>query len=292
MLRHRVNATISVHRTLQQGANTQPALDPNPIGIFDSGSGGLSVLKEIVLHCPDESAIYVADVAYCPYGGKSAAQVVERAQRITHYLLEQGCKLIVVACNTATSAAIGTLRAQHSAPFVGMEPAVKPASERSLTRSIGVLATAGTLKGQRYAETTQRYAADVEICIQAGDGLVELVEANRAQSPEAEALLAEYIEPMLAHRIDQLVLGCTHYPFLMDTIKKVLPEGVEIVNPAPSVARQCRRVLMERGLQAPVGATPHYRFHSSGSSDTLQALALSHVLSSHARASFHAHTPI
>lgn len=269
-----------------------PALNHKPIGIFDSGSGGLSVLKEIVLHCPHEAAIYVADTAHCPYGGKSEAQVVERAQRITDYLLSHGCKLIVVACNTATSAAIGILRARYAVPFVGMEPAVKPASEHSLTRSIGVLATAGTLKGQRYAEISQRYASDVEVCLQAGDGLVELVEAGRAQSPEAEALLASYIEPMVLRRIDQLVLGCTHYPFLLSSIKKVLPEGIEVVNPAPSVARQCRRVLEEHGLQAPDDATPHYTFYASGPANAMQALAQVHVLPPHAHASFHANTPI
>ncbi|MBR7067289.1 MAG: glutamate racemase [Bacteroidales bacterium] len=269
-------------------------MNSNPIGIFDSGAGGLSVLKEIARQCPAESVIYMADTAHCPYGGKPQAEVEERARRITEFMLSQGCKLIVVACNTATAAAIAALRADYQVPFVGMEPAVKPASAHSQTRSIGVLATAGTLKGQHYVSTSQRYAADVNICIQAGEGLVELVETNRADSPEAEALLTKYLQPMVEQHIDQLVLGCTHYPFLVNTMERVLPAGVEIIDPAPSVARQCLRMLELHRLQAPVGATPTYAFHSSGTIDTLQQMALAHVLpmNKQIRASFHANTQV
>lgn len=259
-------------------AYSQPILNNNPIGIFDSGAGGLSVLREIARQCPYESAVYVADTAYCPYGSKPQAEIENRSMRIAQFLQKLGCKLIVVACNTATAAAIKKLRAAFDMPFVGMEPAVKPASEHSKTKSIGVLATAGTLQGQHYATTSQRYASDVNICIQAGEGLVELVETNRANSSEAEALLAKYLQPMLEQHIDQLVLGCTHYPFLRASIEKVLPEGIEVIDPAPSVAKQCHRMLQENHLLAPEGSRPVYRFYSSGQGETLQQMATEHVL--------------
>ena len=187
------------------------------------------MLYELLRKCP-ESFVYFADSANCPYGPKPQSEVIELSDCITRFLLEQGCKLVVVACNTATAAAIEHLRSNFKIPFIGMEPAIKPASLNSKTKSIGVLATAGTFKGKLYIETSKKYASDLNVCYQVGEGLVELVEAGKADSPEAAELLHRYVDPMVDCNIDHLVLGCAHYPFLMNSCRIRL--SVEIGNPA------------------------------------------------------------
>ena len=184
------------------------------IGVYDSGVGGLSVWRELVKLMPDEDYVYFSDAAYCPYGPKDPAFIVERASAVTDFFLEKGCELIVVACNTATAAAISHLRAHYSIPFVGMEPAIKPAILRSRSGVVGVLATAGTFKGKLYLSTLARFAGDVKVIERVGEGLVETVEKGILDGPEVEALVRRCIDPMLEAGADHIVLGCTHYPFL------------------------------------------------------------------------------
>ena len=214
-----------------------------PIGIFDSGFGGLSVWKECKLLLPHEQFIYLADQAYCPYGPKSKEAILQRARLISQYFLQKGVKLIVIACNTATAAAIQELREEFSIPFVGMEPAIKPAAMESKSGHVGILATEGTFAGQHFQNTREKFAKGVEIHVQVGEGLVELVESGKIEGEECKAVLAPYLLPMKAKGIDQLVLGCTHYPFLSKSISEILGPGVKLIDPAPAVARQLERVL-------------------------------------------------
>ena len=215
------------------------------IGIFDSGAGGLSVWKELITIMPSENYFYISDAAYCPYGPKSKKMILERATSISRFLIERGAEIIVVACNTATAAAIKELRQLFDIPFIGMEPAVKPAASMTKTGTIGVLATQGTFKGSLYRATSEKYALNkrVRIVEQVGDGLVELVEEGRADSPEAEQLVKKYIDPMLKADADCVVLGCTHYPFLQKAIRKVSSDKLHIINPAPAVAKRARQML-------------------------------------------------
>lgn len=244
-----------------------------PVGVFDSGLGGISVLLELIKSLPHESFVYFADSGNCPYGPKTADEIISLSARITSFLLERHCKAIVVACNTATAAAIDWLRSNYDIPFVGMEPAIKPAALNTKTRSIGVLATAGTFKGRLYIETSRKYASDVNVCYQVGEGLVELVENGKTLSEEAEVLLHRYIDPMLECNIDHLVLGCTHYPFFKPLLHRILPAHVKIVDPAPAVARQTFKVLEEKHLRCSITeASPYLEFHTSGRIELLEAM--------------------
>ena len=215
------------------------------IGIFDSGSGGLSVYKELLKILPTEDYYYISDAGYCPYGPKSKDLILNRAIKISEFLIERGAEIIVVACNTATAAAIEYLRQRFDIPFVGMEPAVKPAAMCSKSGVIGVLATQGTFKGELYQATSEKYARkkQVKIIEKVGDGLVELVESGRTEGPEDEALVKKYIEPMLEAGADCVVLGCTHYPFLENVIRKVSSDRLYVINPAPAVAKRVANLL-------------------------------------------------
>ena len=225
------------------------------IGIFDSGSGGLSVYRELVKLLPDERYLYFADNAHCPYGEKSPLYIQRRARFITNRFLEQGADIIVVACNTATAAAIATLRAEYpDVPFVGMEPAVKPAALGTRSGVIGVLATAGTLKGSKYLNTRGLYQDEVRIAEHVGQGFVELVESGRLDGPEAEATVRASLQPLLEQGADIIVLGCTHYPFLRPVIERIAGPDVQVIDPAPAVARQTLRILETRGV--PMGQGP------------------------------------
>lgn len=247
--------------------------DSRPIGVFDSGAGGLSVLQELIKELPSESFIYYADSANCPYGSKPKEEIIALSSVITNFLISQHCKIVVVACNTATAAAIDWLRDNNTIPFIGMEPAIKPAALNTKTKSIGVLATAGTFKGRLYIETSHKYASDVNVCYQVGEGLVELVEQGKNNSPEAELLLSKYLKPMLDCNIDQLVLGCTHYPFFKPLLRKLLPCNVDVIDPAPAVAKQVSRVLAENNLIANnIGSNTSYKFYSSGDSSIINLL--------------------
>lgn len=241
------------------------------IGIFDSGSGGLSVLREIRKVLPSERYIYYSDNAHCPYGEKSAEYIQERARVITRLLLDRGADVIVVACNTATGAAIATLRAEFDVPFIGMEPAVKPAALGTRSGVIGVLATAGTLKGSKYLHTRGRFEDNVSIVEHVGDGFVELVENGILDGPKAEETVLKSLQPLLDKGADIIVLGCTHYPFLQPVIERLAGPGVRVIDPAPAVARQTLHVLQEKGI--PTGKGPFsIDLYHSGEPESLQRI--------------------
>ena len=242
------------------------------IGIFDSGSGGLSVYKELVKLLPQERYIYYADNAHCPYGEKTAAYIQDRAREITRFLLGKGADVIVVACNTATAAAIATLRAEFpDTPFIGMEPAVKPAALGTRSGVIGVLATAGTLKGSKYLHTRGRFEDDVTIVEHVGQGFVELVENGILDGPEAESTVRASLSPLLEAGADTIVLGCTHYPFLRPLIERLAGPGVQVIDPAPAVARHAAHILSARAV--PTGEGPFsLELHASGDPASLHRI--------------------
>ena len=218
------------------------------VGVFDSGVGGLSVVRELLAQLPQVSLIYVADQAHAPYGQRSLDEICRLSDGITRFLLDQGARVIVIACNTASAAALHWLRRQYpGVPFVGMEPAIKPAAERTRTRHVGVMATRATFQGELFASLIDRFAADVTVHTQVCAELVPLVEAGELDTEQARAAVAEYVAPLVAAGIDQLVLGCTHYPFLRPLIEDAAGPGVEIIDPAPAVARQVGRVLALQG---------------------------------------------
>jgi glutamate racemase len=221
------------------------------IGLFDSGVGGLSVLREVARELPGEDLLYFADSAHCPYGARSQGEVRRLTLGITRFLVGQGAKVLVVACNTASAVALAALRAEFDIPIVGMEPALKPAAATTHSGKVGVMATAATFQGELFARLVERFAIGVEVYTQAGPGLVEQVEAGRLDDPETERLLCTYLAPMLAAGIDRLVLGCTHYAFLTPAIRRIVGSEVEIIDPSPAVARQTRRVLEERSTPTP-----------------------------------------
>lgn len=237
----------------------------SPIGVFDSGVGGLSVWREIVRQFPAEDTVYFADQAHIPYGQRPLNEVRRLTEEITRFLLAQGAKLIVVACNTASGAALHALRETFpDVPFVGMEPAVKPAVEHTHTGIVGVIATPATFQGDLFAGLIERFGDGFDIHTQACPGLVEAVEAGALDTPETEALLRRYLIPLLDAGIDQLVLGCTHYPFLSPLIQRIVGPKVTLIDPAPAVARQVGRVLARHNQFAPAGHTGSHQFYTSG----------------------------
>lgn len=243
------------------------------IGIFDSGIGGLSVFREIRKVLPEQSYIYYSDNAHCPYGEKSREYIIDRARTITRFLLGKGCEIIVVACNTATAAAISTLREEFPVKFIGMEPAIKPAAQATRTGVVGVLATAGTLKATKYIDTRARWAQNVSIVEHIGQGFVELVEKGTTIGQEAETTVRTSLIPLLDAGADMIVLGCTHYPFLSDTIKKIASEvypdrDIDIIDPAPAVARHLMEVMAVEGISSGDGFS--IELHASGDPTTLK----------------------
>lgn len=217
----------------------------NPIGLFDSGIGGTSIWREIHELLPDENTIYLADSKNAPYGQRSKEEIVGLSMKNTEFLLEQNCKIIVVACNTATTNAIKELRAKYSVPLIGIEPAIKPAATLSKTQTIGILATKGTLNSELFHQTAERFQ-NTKIVEQIGHGLVQLIENGGINSTEMAKLLNSYLQPMIEANIDYLVLGCSHYPYLIPQIKKILPESIKIIDSGEAVARQTKNILEER----------------------------------------------
>lgn len=244
------------------------------IGIFDSGVGGLSVFKEIRKLLPEQSYVYYSDNAHCPYGEKSREYIIDRARKITEFLLGKGCEIIVVACNTATAAAIATLREEYPVKFIGMEPAIKPAAKATQTGVVGVLATAGTLKATKYIDTRAKWAQGVTIVEHIGQGFVELVEKGILNGPDAESTVSASLKPLLDAGADTIVLGCTHYPFLAETISKVASElypgrRVTVIDPAPAVARHLVEVMQEEGIKEASEQGFSIELHASGDPETL-----------------------
>ena len=276
------------------------------IGVFDSGEGGLSVLKEITRLLPEAEYVYYSDNAHCPYGEKSPEYIQERARAITERLLKEGADVIVVACNTATAAAISVLRSEYSDAssqevrdkvreltggrhdhicFIGMEPAVKPAALGTRTGVVGVLATAGTLKGSKYLKTKESVDDQVNVFEHVGRGFVELVEEGRLSGSEAEDVVKASLGPLLSAGADIIVLGCTHYPFLLPVLQKVAGPDIRFIDPAPAVARQLVHVLKRDGMlsageassalarnASAVPSSPHVKLLSSGEAEPLHHL--------------------
>ena len=249
------------------------------------------MLREALKVLPRERFIYFSDNAYCPYGEKSADLILERAQEITNFLLFKGADIVVIACNTATAAAIAALREEYSEPnekvrmltrgrldhvkFIGIEPAVKPAALGTSSGVVGVLATAGTLAGSKYLGTKEQWEGNARIVEHVGQGFVELVESGDLTGPHAEEVVSRSLHPLLDEGADIIVLGCTHYPFLKGTIQKLAGPGVRVIDPAPAVVRQLLRVMDEEGIAyeknagSPDGA-PDVELRSSGPSDALR----------------------
>ena len=236
-----------------------------PIGVFDSGVGGLSVLRSIREEMPEESVHYVADQAHVPYGPRSLEQVRAFSEGITRFLIGRGAKIIVVACNSASAAALTHLRTQFpDIPFVGMEPAVKPAAEKTQTGVVGVLATPATFQGALFASVVERFAAGVTLLQDTCPGLVERIEAGDLDGTETRAILRSALAPMLARRIDTVVLACTHYPFVIPLIQEIAGSGVRVIDPAPAVARQARRRLEANGRRRAAGGPGNVEYFTSG----------------------------
>ena len=245
----------------------------NPIGVFDSGVGGLTILRAVRQALPCENLVYVADAAYVPYGQKSPEQIRDRALAIGRFLVQQGAKAIVVACNTATAAAIDALRARLPIPFVGVEPAVKPAIAATRSGVVGVLATPSTLVSERYRSLIERFAAGVRVVTQPCAGLAEHIERGDLDGERTEQLLRGFIEPLLAQRADVIVLGCTHYPLVAHLVQRIAGPGVVVIENGTAVANEVARQLTLLG-SARTSGTGSEIFWSSGPTQQIEPLLI------------------
>ena len=243
-----------------------------PIGLFDSGVGGTSIWKEIHQLLPDENTIYLADSKNAPYGPKGKDAIIELSIKNTELLLEKDCKLIVVACNTATTNAIKKLRATYNIPFIGIEPAIKPAALQTQTKAIGILATKGTLSSELFSSTSSLYSSGIKVIEQDGDGIVQLIEAGKLQSEEMKVLLKMYLNPMIEADIDYLVLGCTHYPYLMPLFLELLPKHIKIIDSGEAVAKQTKNILQQNSLLKTGKQKPITKFYSNSNPEVMQSL--------------------
>ena len=242
------------------------------IGVFDSGIGGLSVLREIRRELPCENLLYVADSGYAPYGDRPAAFVRQRARSIVEFLIGQGATAIVVACNTATAVAVDSLRSLFTLPIVAIEPAVKPAAATTRSGVVGVLATTNTLASAKFAKLVEQYAGGASVLTHASPGLVEQVESGDLTGERTRALIERYVDPLLEEGADTLVLGCTHFPFLTPLIQEIAGPNVAVIDPATAVARELRRRLAAQGLLSESSAPGWERFWTSGAIDTIRPL--------------------
>jgi glutamate racemase len=242
-----------------------------PIGLFDSGIGGTSIWKEIHHLLPNEDTIYLADSKNAPYGQKTKDEIVALSIKNTEFLLEQNCKIIIVACNTATTNAIKELRAKYSIPIIGIEPAIKPAAANTKTQTIGILATKGTLNSELFHEKLTSYR-NINIIEQVGYNLVQLIENGKLESEEINRLLQTYLEPMIEANIDYLVLGCSHYPYLVPQIKKILPQGVKIIDSGEAVAKQTKKILEENNLLNNAAGIGRNIFYTNSSPQVLDSI--------------------
>ncbi|MDR1169913.1 MAG: glutamate racemase [Prevotellaceae bacterium] len=244
----------------------------SPIGIFDSGVGGVSVWQEIDRLLPDESIVYYADNANCPYGEKTRIEVTGYSVKATQMLIAKGCKIIVVACNTATSQAIDCLRKTFDIPFVGIVPAVKPAAINSKSGVIAILATAGTLKSKKFNDARKEFSGNTEVIPVEGGELVDIVEKGLQGTKQSEEILRRHINPLIEKHIDHLVLGCTHFPFLIEDIKRITGDSVILDNPAPAIAQRTKYILENEKLTAYPGNKKQIEFFSSGNIEALKNL--------------------
>lgn len=247
-------------------------MSKHPIGIFDSGVGGTSVFREIKALLPYENTIYLADSFNAPYGDKSQQEIINLSIKNTKLLIAKQCKLIVVACNTATTNAIKTLRSSYTLPFIGIEPAIKPAALQTQTKAIGILATKGTLSSELFHKTTDLYSNGVTVIEQVGEGIVTLIEEGKTHSEAMKVLLKTYLKPMLEAQIDYLVLGCTHYPYLMPLLVDLLPKHVKIIDSGEAVARQTKSVLEQHQLLNTQTTTAKNVFYTNGDVAVLKTI--------------------
>lgn len=240
-----------------------------PIGLFDSGIGGTSIWKEVIKLLPTENTIYLADSKNAPYGEKSKEEIIALAVKNTDLLVKKGCKLIIVACNTATTNAIDYLRKNYDIPFIGIEPAIKPAALFSKTGAVGILATKGTLTSKLFEKTTNDYTKNITLIEQDGEGLVPLIEAGKINSDETQLLLKKYLLPMLNFNIDHLVLGCTHYPYLIPLITEIVGKDIKIIDSGEAVARQTKAILEKNELLNSSKKTSNHQFFINTSVNVL-----------------------
>lgn len=247
-------------------------MDNRPIGFFDSGVGGTSVWQEVVQLLPHEDTIYLADSKHAPYGHKSIERIIELSVKNTEFLLDRNCKLIVVPCNTATTNAIQYLRKNYDVPFIGIEPAIKPAALQSDTKKVGILATKGTLSSELFNKTQREFAMDVNTIEIVGTGIVELIEAGKKDSAEMVELLVKITEPFMISGIDYLVLGCSHYPYIKNVLAELLPARVRIIDSGVAVARQTMNVLKKHDLLNLSDEAGNHLLYSNLNTQTLEAL--------------------
>lgn len=244
-----------------------------PIGIFDSGVGGTSIWKEIHELLPYEKTIYLADSKNAPYGTKPVEEIINLSRKNTEKLLAMGAKIIIVACNTATTNAIKVLRNNYNVPFIGIEPAIKPAALHSKTKAIGILATQGTLSSELFHKASEIYSKDIQIIEVEGNGLVELIESGKKDSAQTKSLLLKLLRPMLEQSIDYLVLGCSHYPYLIPLLREILSEEVQLIDSGEAVARQTKVILSQNNLlSAETGEKPIPEFFSNKNPAVLASL--------------------
>lgn len=243
-----------------------------PIGIFDSGVGGTSIWKAINHLLPNEDTIYLADSANAPYGPKGEDAITKLCIKNTEYLLSKGCKLIVVACNTATTNSIKYLRANYNVPFIGIEPAIKPAALQTKTNAIGILATKGTLSSELFSKTSDKFASHIKVIEQIGEGIVPLIEDGALNSDEMKVLLKTFLEPMIKANIDHLVLGCTHYPYLIPILSKMLPKSVNIIDSGEAVAKQTKSILAQHNFLNTETFNTSFQFFTNGKPEVMKTL--------------------
>ena len=245
-------------------------MNTSPIGIFDSGIGGLSILKEINRVLPNENTIYLADNKNCPYGNKNISEIIKLSLKNTSVLIKMDCKIIVVACNTATTNAIKKIRNSFSIPIIGIEPAIKPALLNTKTNKIGVLATEMTLTSSLFNQTSNKFSDNIEIIEQIGFGLVDLIEEGGVNTEKTKQLLKSYLDPMLDSNIDQLVLGCTHYHFLVPIIRKIIPKEITIQDPNKVIAKQIKKILNRENLGNPLKNSYKNKVYVNGNTEIIR----------------------
>jgi len=243
-----------------------------PIGFFDSGMGGTSIWREVVQLLPNEHTIYLADSKNAPYGQKSKDNIIDFSIKNTEFLLNQNAKIIVVACNTATTNAISVLRKKYDIPFIGIEPAIKPAGLVTKTKKVGILATKGTLNSELFEKTSGKLNPEIEILEQVGEGLVDLIEDGQLNSSKTQQLLQSYLDPMLAQNIDALVLGCTHYPYLIPQIRTIIGDEIKIIDSGEAVARQTKNILAKHGCLQNKKVTTTHQFYINKEAKVLEML--------------------
>ena len=246
-------------------------MNNSPIGIFDSGIGGITIFNSVKKLLPNEDVIYFSDNLHSPYGNKSLKTIKELSFKNTRWLLDKGCKIIVVACNTVTTNSISDLRNSFNFPFIGIEPAIKPAAMKTKTGKIGILATKGTLSSSLFNSTSNDYASNIEIIEKNGDGLVQLIENGIFEGVEIERLLHKYLDSMIGKKIDHLVLGCTHYPFLNKILSKILPNTIKIIDSGEAVAKQTKDLINKHKINKESNQG-NYSFYCNGDSSSLNKI--------------------